>query len=61
VPENFAPSERARTEAKRLGMNVGALVAGFRDVHQAKGSERTDWDKAFLAFVRSEQKFNGRR
>jgi hypothetical protein len=61
VPEDFEPSAMAKARAKRLGMNPGGLVAAFKDVHRAKGSERTDWDKAFLAFIRSEEKFNGRR
>lgn len=50
IPDDWTPNHTHTVVARDLGLNIHEQVANFR--HDMTGAQRSDWDKAFGAYLR---------
>ena len=58
APENFTPNENNIALAKKLGLDLAAIVPKFLENHASKGNTFTDWNLALNTWLRREREFS---
>jgi hypothetical protein len=62
IPPDFILSDKLLQFAKTHGINgtrIQDVFAHFCEYHQSRGTVMLDWDKAFMTWVRNDEKFRG--
>ncbi len=52
LPDDWAPSGAARAEAERIGADLEAEAAKFRNVSSSSGTKSFNWDASFMVWLR---------